>query len=248
MSCCSRFQSAPMTTVQVLIAERVRSEPFRGQPALPAATYTWMRTLIPPAPRGACLPASSACRAPYLEQLCSFGGRARDPRGWSINIACRDAAGQADRDAAGRRAGSRSRRCRCSRSIMQRSSRGRLERGCVTRRRIRHCRPSCSMSTSRCRSCTRSIAACSAATRTRPRSGARSGAGASSCRCPVPSRRTAPAARRSSAGWPARSCGLRPDHRIVAGPPAAMRQRSGFELPQPWPVDNRRFVSAGSAF
>ena len=72
--------------LRVLLVERER-EPFRGRAALPGGYVHVAEDADTADTARRVLAGKLGVRAPYLEQLYTFGGRERDPRGWSISVA-----------------------------------------------------------------------------------------------------------------------------------------------------------------
>jgi len=72
--------------LQVLLMQR-GAEPFAGAWALPGGyIHTDEDTDIEAAARRVLMD-KTAVETPYLEQVQTFGGRARDPRGWTVSVA-----------------------------------------------------------------------------------------------------------------------------------------------------------------
>lgn len=72
--------------LSVLLVERER-EPFRGRAALPGGYVHVAEDADTADTARRVLAGKLGVQTPYLEQLYTFGGRERDPRGWSISVA-----------------------------------------------------------------------------------------------------------------------------------------------------------------
>lgn len=72
--------------LQVALLKR-EHEPFKGVPALPGGYIQPERDQDARDAAQRVLKEKAGIEAPYLEQLATFSGPARDPRGWSISIA-----------------------------------------------------------------------------------------------------------------------------------------------------------------
>lgn len=70
----------------VLLQRRGR-DPFKGAPALPGGYVHVDEDADALAAAARVLAQKTGLRSPYLEQLASFSGPQRDPRGWSVSIA-----------------------------------------------------------------------------------------------------------------------------------------------------------------
>jgi 8-oxo-dGTP diphosphatase len=81
----SMFSVDPDGQLRILLPPRI-GEPFMGIPALPGV---YINTTDPDAAAaaGRALTLKAGVTSPYLEQLATFSGPARDPRGWSVSIA-----------------------------------------------------------------------------------------------------------------------------------------------------------------
>jgi 8-oxo-dGTP diphosphatase len=79
------FSLTPEGSLRVLLPRRPH-EPFAGVPALPGAYVQTDDHDAAGAARRALI-AKAGIDPPYLEQLATFSGPARDPRGWSVSIA-----------------------------------------------------------------------------------------------------------------------------------------------------------------
>jgi ADP-ribose pyrophosphatase YjhB (NUDIX family) len=74
------------TGLQVLLMKR-GTEPFAGHWALPGGFIRLDEDADLDAAARRVLKDKTGVETPYLEQLRSFGGKSRDPRGWSLSIA-----------------------------------------------------------------------------------------------------------------------------------------------------------------
>ena len=72
--------------LSVLLARR-EAEPYRGQVALPGGFVHVDEDADATATAARVLRQKAGLVAPYLEQLYTFSGGARDPRGWSLSVA-----------------------------------------------------------------------------------------------------------------------------------------------------------------
>lgn len=72
--------------LQVLLQRRA-AEPFAGALALPGGYIHAQADLDAADAAARVLRDKAGVRSPYLEQLATFSGAARDPRGWSVSIA-----------------------------------------------------------------------------------------------------------------------------------------------------------------
>lgn len=72
--------------LQVALMKREK-EPFRGQPALPGGYIHAEEDTDGAAAARRVLKDKTGLVSPYLEQLYTFSGGARDPRGWSVSVA-----------------------------------------------------------------------------------------------------------------------------------------------------------------
>jgi 8-oxo-dGTP diphosphatase len=72
--------------LQVVLPRREK-EPYHGQPALPGGYIHAEEDMDSPAAARRVLKDKTGLISPYLEQLYTFSGGARDPRGWSVSIA-----------------------------------------------------------------------------------------------------------------------------------------------------------------
>jgi 8-oxo-dGTP diphosphatase len=79
------FSIAPEGDLRLLLPHRL-AEPFARLPALPGVYVNDGDADAEAAARRA-LAAKAGVQSPYLEQLATFSGPARDPRGWSVSIA-----------------------------------------------------------------------------------------------------------------------------------------------------------------
>lgn len=73
-------------TLKVALLKRER-EPFKGVAALPGGFIHTEEDMDAQDAALRVLMAKTGIQAPYLEQLATFSGPARDPRGWSVSIA-----------------------------------------------------------------------------------------------------------------------------------------------------------------
>ncbi|MBI1889864.1 MAG: NUDIX hydrolase [Burkholderiales bacterium] len=73
-------------TLKVALLKRER-EPFKGVAALPGGYIHPNEDMDAQDAALRVLNAKTGIEAPYLEQLATFSGPARDPRGWSVSIA-----------------------------------------------------------------------------------------------------------------------------------------------------------------
>jgi len=79
------FAISPAGDLALLLPPRI-GEPFARLPALPGVYVSDADADAEAAARRALL-AKAQVASPYLEQLATFSGPARDPRGWSVSIA-----------------------------------------------------------------------------------------------------------------------------------------------------------------
>jgi len=79
------FSIAPVGDLRLLLPPRL-ADPFTRLPALPGVYVNDGDADAEAAARRA-LAAKAGVQSPYLEQLATFSGPARDPRGWSVSIA-----------------------------------------------------------------------------------------------------------------------------------------------------------------
>jgi 8-oxo-dGTP diphosphatase len=79
------FAVAPEGELKILLPTRPR-EPFAGVPALPGV-YIHKDDANAEAAAQRALATKAGVESPYLEQLATFSGPARDPRGWAVSIA-----------------------------------------------------------------------------------------------------------------------------------------------------------------
>jgi 8-oxo-dGTP diphosphatase len=92
------MERRPLTTVDVVLLSlhqgrlaialmRRNTEPFKGSLALPGGYVRLDRDQDALQAARRVLEEKTGVKAPYLEQLYTFAGAARDPRGWSVSIA-----------------------------------------------------------------------------------------------------------------------------------------------------------------
>ncbi len=79
------FAVAPEGGLKILLPTRPRA-PFAGLPALPGV-YIQTEDAHAEAAAQRALATKAGVESPYLEQLATFSGPARDPRGWAVSIA-----------------------------------------------------------------------------------------------------------------------------------------------------------------
>ncbi|MBF0528395.1 MAG: NUDIX hydrolase [Deltaproteobacteria bacterium] len=72
--------------LQVVLLKREK-DPYQGQPALPGGYIHAEEDIDSLAAAWRVLKDKTGLVSPYLEQLYTFSGGARDPRGWSVSIA-----------------------------------------------------------------------------------------------------------------------------------------------------------------
>ncbi len=153
------------------------ARPRRPSPAgwrCPAATSMCRRIATLEAAAARILRDKARVECRYLEQLGTFGGAPRDPRGWSLTVAYFALVPEAELTPPAACCAAPGGDAAAARLRPRRHRRGRGRAAARQVRAIPPCPPSCCRRCSPWPSCTRSISRCSGRDWTRPHSGARS--------------------------------------------------------------------------